>query len=110
MTKEEIMQLEGRKLDEQIAKQIFDLIVDNALWFTFERVDSDFRPLKAYSSDISAAWEVVEKILSKGLSIKLECEGEDYAFWIIDGGKKIYEYGKTAPEAICKAALIATEV
>jgi hypothetical protein len=49
-----------------IATYIFGLIVETGLWLTFETVDSDFKPLKPYISDLSAAMEAEEKIMQMG--------------------------------------------
>lgn len=105
----------GRELDALVAEKVmgwkervdFDCIVeDTDVLIRYEPFSMEVREFHP-STDISAAWEVVEKIVSKGFSIQLDFEGDDYAFWINSGTRKLYEYGKTAPEAICRAALLA---
>ena len=114
MTKEEIMAMEtGDGLDAMIDKEIFG---------------GDGCPHDLYSTDISSAWKVVEKLRSMedGEGNSLLCcltIHSDYDFcWDIrwcyselsnrnDGHKKhllptcYYEF----PEAICKAALLILE-
>lgn len=60
-----------------------------------------------FSTDISAAWEVLERMKEKGAEINVGFYREwdctlDYPI-----GCNWREVGKTAPEAICKAALVA---
>ncbi|WP_340389520.1 hypothetical protein [Paenibacillus sp. FSL E2-0151] len=61
---------------------------------------------KRYSTDISAAWEVLNKMIYFGMEVnvgfyeKWDC-ALDY------NGTNWCEQAETAPEAICKAALLA---
>lgn len=66
-------------------------------------------PLKSYSTDISAAWEVVEKMKqgSGHFSIKLTCYGWEALFRYPVTREAT---AMTAPHAICLAALKAIEV
>jgi hypothetical protein len=60
---------------------------------------------KSYSTDISAAWEVVEKFDFPEIKVQLR-NHEGPSLWkciLADG----WATGRTAPEAICKASLIA---
>lgn len=66
--------------------------------------------LDYYSSDISAAWEVVERLRKQGLFIKMiDC----HAFVKVKFYELTIKYAKEwvevrdVPEAICKAALLA---
>jgi hypothetical protein len=61
------------------------------------------------STDITAAWEVIEKIKSDGLLIvMLDTPKEFYYFRVLKNGIGWRGYkAKTAPEAICKAILLA---
>ena len=68
-----------------------------------------------YSTNISAAWEVVEKMREVGYFIRLADQGEfirgrfynpDY----LPVEKPSWVEAETVPEAICKVALIAMEV
>lgn len=75
-----------------------------------------------YSTDIAAAWQVVEKWRAKGEGFQLDSlgftgvEGETDAAWrcsfmdATDGGMEHYSAeAETAPLAICLAALAAVE-
>jgi hypothetical protein len=61
-----------------------------------------------YSTDISAAWQVVEKLTAGGLSVSVvnECHPGQWCVLVIDDGC-VYDSSTadTAPFAICMAAL-----
>lgn len=66
---------------------------------------------KKYSSHISAAWEVIDKLLDEGIYPNIQCLGNIVSIYIT--GEKpnrikllASAYGDTMPEAICKAALL----
>lgn len=59
-----------------------------------------------YSTNISAAWEILEKFP------RFEIEKNGDGIWCVlmdEKWKRFVGYGETAPEAICKAALLAKE-
>lgn len=69
-------------------------------------------PVSAYSTDIAAAWLVVEKLAAQGLRLSLDAFGGDP--WWAEFADEKWERGAqatapTAPEAICRAALAAME-
>lgn len=131
MTREEILAMKpGRELDALVAK--------NVMGWKYSQVSPDTKKFyclisgnnkgwwKApdwkgwgcascgeepheYSTDISAAWEVVEKAK---IAIIPQCgapEDMSYCAWVEEGpfSKEIKVFSLTAPEAIVKAALIA---
>lgn len=117
--KEEILAMEaGRKLDELVEQSIFGLVRgyrhDGSRCWKDERgipVQSEAKP---YSTDISAAWQVVEKMKEEGHLLLLELLGSVSGDWHAEFGKGYFPYvldgqtkAKSAPEAICKAALLA---
>ena len=127
--REEILQMEpGREMDIKIAVEIFGLEVDGDICEDqdFPQWNGDFLhivsdevpkpPLKHYSTEISAAWELVEK---KRLTVHPTYDGYEVVYCNASGsGEKNWVgttngikwiFGKTAPEAICKAALLAKE-
>jgi len=140
MAKEEILAMEaGEKLDELIAERIFGarlLGVERVLWKDDLGCVGEKPFATKFSTDISAAWRVVEKICNwdvddnmlilKGQAADLEPKDEEgkVGWWeaeingtwgkVIAEGKtapeatwgKVIAEGKTAPEAICKAALL----
>lgn len=65
--------------------------------------------IKFYSTDISAAWEVVEELNGK-YGFSLGRAGDYYEpdrKWNVRVGTNEWVEADTAPEAICKAALLA---
>lgn len=110
MTKEEILAMRpGRELDDLTAKKVMGLKLCGDTTQTFVLRINTYFPVRCYSSIISAAWEVVERL--EGMNAKWVCSNKDdgYEFWI--GGDSDHLVAvvkcKTLPEAICKAALIA---
>lgn len=88
-------------------------------WISSE--DYDYYP-KNYSTDMGAAWEVIRKMKSKGLSFTLGEASEKSGsvilgeanlgeqmcnFHIVTKNIFIHVFRETMPEAICLAALIA---
>lgn len=76
---------------------------------TLEQAFTGVNVIPHYSNSIDAAWEVVGKVLShedRGYSFDLATRGdgswECQFYYPYDS---VTEYGGTAPEAICKAAL-----
>ena len=109
ITDEEILNLSpGRDLDSHIALRVMglkEIIIVGKHYFT-DPIDTQ---LKSYSTDIRAAWEVVEK-LSRGQvdrSFVMEFHFERYYARFGEVPFRPYrnEMYVTAPEAICKAAL-----
>lgn len=95
LTREEILAMEpGQELDELICNHIFDL---------------EMVAHVHYSSDISAAWEVVTHLKSKHWYFMLSDENEGWeASFYWDPHRPAFEaLSSVAPEAICKAALLA---
>lgn len=100
MTKDEILNMPaGGEMDALIADKIFGAVDDDD-W------GSDGQP--AFSTDISAAWEVVEKLLDK--FTKIEIRGS-YWFCVFDWGedeKHVFGVAETPMLAICRAAFLTT--
>lgn len=115
----------GRELDALVAEKVMGWEIWNGQWS-----DKQTKELTGYdvgrfsfnpSSNISAAWEVVEKVavipfsISKiytrygghGWSVNWCLEGYDCDNCDNDCHKECEINAKTAPEAICKAALLA---
>jgi hypothetical protein len=117
MRRAEILEMEpGRELDALIAEKVMG-------WTDFSPIDPKYdhsvgvngyrrnfarrpnkereEPIPLYSSDISAAWEVVEKMNDWDISI---IKAGDYCEVAFGSQQPIIR--KTVQEAICKAALI----
>ena len=128
MTKDEILAMKpGRDLDRLVAEKIFDCDTLTARVGLHEDGDIEYcwgYPLghdvaPNYSTDIAAAWEVVEEMHKKekftGCRACLEIHGTSFDGNNDDetGGKWLAcilgeeVWGDTAQEAICKAALLA---
>lgn len=109
MTRDEILTMEaGRELD---ALMWMALHGQEPNILVCRHVDSDYQPHAGYpsghispphySTDIAAAWEVIEKF--PGASMR-----HTGKFWFCDLWQDDYEYSQaeTAPLAICRAALL----
>jgi hypothetical protein len=67
------------------------------------------KPLPNYSTDISAALVIVEKLQSDGILIRIDTMLHDFVVTAFtDCGEEIVQIrSKSTPEAICKASLLA---
>lgn len=118
MTREEIEAMEpGRELDRLIRIHLFGDIDESWVWkewwgehwITDNKEVATWFELPKYSTDISAAWEVITKMKERNWWIALNAEYKEWnAMFYWDPHQQAYECGaETAPEAICKAALLA---
>jgi hypothetical protein len=104
MTRDDILAMEpGREMDE---------LVEFKVMGTRKPAKGFVINPKHYSTSISAAWEVVEKFPLVDVSRCEFFEGNvthEIKMWVkLDEDAIPYELSaKTAPEAICKAALLA---
>lgn len=109
MTREEIMSMvPGRELDALVAEKVFGLQVHWEQDDTTDPYPVDEREVIVdfFSTDILAAWDVLEKFNSYQIS-KMpigEHKGEVRVFINTNVN---WAYAESATEAICKAALIA---
>lgn len=122
----------GRELDALVAEkfpELFDSFYLSTLPLTtaFSRMDcsgewtreivealrrpgEDIFPEKSPSTDIAAAWEVVEKLWEQGIATRVETG--NHVWWVdMNGGinRKAHQRQDTAPHAICLAALEVVE-
>ncbi|MEK8215527.1 BC1872 family protein [Paenibacillus sp. FSL L8-0463] len=125
LTREEIQGMKpGREMDALIAEKVLgwtdikrvnpavihSFSADgNHANFGFSPVLYKHVPFPLYSTDISAAWEVVTHLKSKYWYFMLSDENEGWeASFYWDPHRPAFEaVSATAPEAICKAALLA---
>jgi hypothetical protein len=101
----------GRELDELIAERVMGLqrgwltsVRDDLTGFEIYGGDS----LQKYSTDIAAAWEVVEKLLADGWELTEAGYSRTTRKWDFTFGNGCSFDGPlcdTAPHAICLAAL-----
>lgn len=109
LTREDILKMEpGRELDALVAKHVM-----------FPRHTHPLSEVKGwcqkYSADISAAWEVVEKISKKdnvkfSIDFDYSVNGKWNAGFNYNSGSYAGNAAVTAPLAICRAALLAVAV
>jgi hypothetical protein len=127
INREEILQLSsGREIDILVAEQVMGWIVESEP-YRLQRLDRYFSTTKnnkwwrnpeggwydippSYSSDITAAWEVVKRMNSRGQAIFMlkTFDQNQVAFDQPSKANPDYITGKTVAGAICKAALVAT--
>lgn len=111
----------GREMDALIAEKIFGLKVEWEIEYLGEQIPSSKQLadkydengiLPLYSTDIAAAWEVVEGVREK---FNLLMNVHPYSLVAANGGYRVsvndlhieldYTTADTAPLAICRAAL-----
>lgn len=122
MTKEEISAMQaGEELDKLVAEALGDVFETTG----YDKCYRHFQKNPAYggwsipaptSTDISAAWQVVEKLYQDHFCMKLEVIPDDddqvayyccfYPSQIGGAEKMTLTLGHSMPEAICKAALL----
>jgi hypothetical protein len=119
----------GRELDALIAEKVMGLEVSFTIYppegadgYEIQKIGGDcfdgctklhWSSMPEYSTDIAAAWEVVEKVRTKKISVSLvTCwdDSKDMMQWVCKiewGGTDRFEFAlqDTAPHAICLAAL-----
>lgn len=114
-TREQILNMPaGRELDALVAEEVmgwkrrvdFDLVEDTDVLARYEPFSMEVREFHP-SSDISAAWEVLNHLIKLGAEVNVGF----YKEWVcsIDYpiGCNWREVATTASEAICKASLLA---
>jgi hypothetical protein len=129
MTRDEMLELKpGRELDELVIRHIMNIPIVESVdlfgqepfpaawwvedegWYIADERDEDgliYMPFNP-SEDISAAWEVAEKMSEEWPQFSIARVDTGWCvMWGFDGYGWPEATGKTAPEAICKAALMA---
>jgi hypothetical protein len=113
----------GRELDCTIAEQVFEHRVFVKKRMLFEETPKGERPLREYTKDIAAAWEVAEKMSISMIPIEngnwFAMVGSEYGWKspadfiqymqtgkFVDSGAAV---GVSAPLVICLAAMKAIE-
>ena len=113
MTKEEILAMQpGRELNAQIARLLGRPVYKNreGRWLIRTGSKSLDSPPLPYSTDISAAWQVVERMIAEGFMFYLrgdiKLEGWECNIYKAVPANYPVRWFEAAPEAICKAALL----
>jgi len=115
VTKEEILTIEaGRKLDGLVGQEVMGVKVEYPFGsrYPYYLREGKWDTVAPYSTDIKAAWEVVEKL--RGHEFRMHNEYHDekwHGYCGIEQPEDLGEgyFSATAeylPEAICKAALL----
>lgn len=107
----------GRELDALVAEKVMGwkpcVTQDHPGWVYFDSGAGGGKIAPAFSTDIAAAWEVVEK-LSPRYAIRILNDATPGPSWCCEMahgyGNDIEVEAETAPLAICRAALEAIEV
>lgn len=110
----------GRDLDALVAEKVMgwmtrgtgESISDPAEWVMPNGLRGREAP-PFYSTDISAAWQVVEKMNRDGWCFRVASASPDnnyYEGYFVKGDKVSQVWLDTAPHAICVAALKAVEL
>ena len=117
LTREEILAMDNwRKLDGLVADKVmgFDMVEDTLpqlpKYYLPEYERTIQRDVPLYSSDISAAWEVVDKMNERdehSLALEFYPNEKEWGADFDEFAVSSQAVSKTAPEAICKAALLA---
>jgi len=102
MTRDELLELKpGRELDALVAEKVMGYITHGQ----FREKNGVRVMIDRYSTDIAAAWEVVE--MFSYIDIHRYDDFFACAIYPIGNSAVMRARGKTMPEAICKAALLA---
>lgn len=105
-----------RALDAEVAERVMGWRWDGEMWHTprIQGVAGHGIKLPPFSSDIALAFQVVEKMRSRGCSVDIaicghECNGKEYSVEFSDDndGRQWRADEATMPLAICRAALAA---
>ncbi|WP_340398012.1 hypothetical protein NST50_14045 [Paenibacillus sp. FSL E2-0202] len=108
LTREEILAMEiGNELDIEIAVTVMGRERDKFRSGWIRLGDLSTYP-KQYSKDISAAWDVLQKHKTHQVTYsETGFSHSELKYRVIVGKNQNVAYADTAPEAICKASLLA---
>jgi len=123
MNKEQILSVKpGPELDRLVAERVmgwqYDLLRD-----AWAKADGSYAYAEVWkpSTDIAAAWDVVQCLISKSFNVEvwntveLDQDGEWRTAWVVDvrstqhGASTYRAQAPSAPLAICRAALLAVQ-
>ena len=113
MTTEEILALKaGRELNIRVAEAVMGRRYTQDETLGEMEIDSEgvYSSLQPYSEDISAAWQVIEKMKGYNPRIAFDTHSQKWEATFNVGEADFtcpVVLATTAPEAICKAALLA---
>lgn len=104
----------GRELDDLVAEKVLgwehiDLgPIDGIRWKNGDRIIESEHPFR-YSTDIAAAWEILENLVGRGFEFSIQGGGDSESVVAFGRGRGAAEVvrGEAFPHAICLAALAA---
>lgn len=119
LTRETILAMQpGRELDHIIGEKVmgaYQINNDTVYNLKWRIADALHLHMPPYSTDMSAAWEVVEMISDKKFNVYVTRRSDGMHFTeckkVGSSADRLFEVfaeAPTAPEAICKAALLTT--
>ena len=115
MNAEDILKMEaGREMDLLVSKLIVSKKIPATSWHNGETIyyedinENELRKMPDYSTDISAAWEVVKKLKEISAFVEVTLYDCGHNSCKLNPFKNIYVEADTAPLAICRAALLTT--
>ena len=81
-----------------------------ATWTHPDGYNAGYGSWPEYSTDIAAAWLVVEKMRQKGYSVRIDCQwgkisGEPWDVWFRGGRSYTQRLSLSLPHGICRAAV-----
>lgn len=94
----------GLELDELVATKVMGIHISKASFEDAFFTEEGHQVVKPYSTSIEAAWQVVDKF-----KMTITRYVDDDFSAMIHGIQGAYSNAKSAPHAICLAALKATE-
>ena len=113
MTRDEIINMPaGRELDALVAEKVMSDNTRHFIWKRYGKPDAiqspEYGGPQEYSTDIDAAWQVVEKLEIMGIRLIIWTGVNDIHWYQIGEQDVVGEiHATTLPVAICRAALLA---
>jgi hypothetical protein len=110
----------GLELDKAVAEKVMELetsqCTDTRDWYVFTN-DNRSSLMPPYSTQIAAAWQVVEKLAARGQRIELSYDPDANGDWwccfiwlsVQEDDNYVGGVGDTAAEAICRGVVATAE-
>lgn len=94
----------GAELDALIAVKVMGHVLrEDGSW---RYNDQNYSGIPSFSTDIAAAWEVVEKLMGLCFCVRIECwDFGNFNVMCLNAKETHFGNGETMPHAICLTAL-----
>lgn len=99
----------GPELDELIASKLFGFEVHESLPIMFEKPDSDFKSIPAYSTTWGGLGLVVDEMDRREWGFTLSYDGQQWLAAFLAYKEVPYAEADTAPHAVAEACLSALQ-